>query len=152
MGTVRRVVWQNLDFDKFGPQLLKTCIVRIARGSHTEGFLESGHILSSVRNLDRCVVRRAALCSTSVVYYAHIVAVATRKKCFETFVNWLWKQESSGLPKGAGKKAHNHRNSQRNQAEEMWKRIYKMQIVSFCTWRSPKGETCFTINFTEVKG
>ena len=48
---------------------------------------------------------------------AHIVAVATRKKCFETFVNWLRKRGSmnitkmahSGLPKGAGKKAHSHR-------------------------------------------
>ena len=25
-------------------------------------------------------------------------------------------------------------------------------FVSFYTWRSPKGETCFIINFTEVKG
>ena len=33
---------QNLDFDKFLPEVLKT---RIARLSHTEGFLKSGHIL-----------------------------------------------------------------------------------------------------------
>lgn len=48
---------------------------------------------------------------------AHIVAVATRKKCFETFISWLRKRGSmnvtkkahSGLPKGAGKKARSHR-------------------------------------------
>ena len=48
---------------------------------------------------------------------AHIVAVATRKKCFETFISWLRKRGSvnvtkmahSGLPKGAGKKAHSCR-------------------------------------------
>ena len=48
---------------------------------------------------------------------AHIVAVATRKKCFDTFVNWLRKWGSMnitkmahlGLPKGAGKKGHSHR-------------------------------------------
>ena len=39
-------IWQNPDFDKFWPELLKTRIARIARGSHTEGFPKSGHILS----------------------------------------------------------------------------------------------------------
>ena len=48
---------------------------------------------------------------------AHIVAVATRKKCLETFINWFSKRDSinvtkmahSGLPKGAGKKTRSHR-------------------------------------------
>ena len=36
---------QNLDFDKFLPEVLKTRIARIACLSHTEGLLKSGHIL-----------------------------------------------------------------------------------------------------------
>ena len=48
---------------------------------------------------------------------AHIVAIATRRKCFDILVNWLSKRGSmnvtkmahSGLPKGAGKKARSHR-------------------------------------------
>ena len=34
----------NVDFDKFRPEILKMCIARIMRQSHTEGFLKSGGI------------------------------------------------------------------------------------------------------------
>ena len=44
-------IWQNLDFDNFRPELLKTRIARIERGSHTEGFLKSDHIYE-FRNFD----------------------------------------------------------------------------------------------------
>ena len=44
-------IWQNLDFDKFRPEPLKTRIARITCGSHTEGFLKSGHIYTGcIRN------------------------------------------------------------------------------------------------------
>ena len=33
-----------MDFNKFGPELLKTRIARIMCGMHTEGFLKSGHM------------------------------------------------------------------------------------------------------------
>ena len=38
------------------PELLKTCIARIARGSLAEGFSKSGHILANV--LDQLVHRQ----------------------------------------------------------------------------------------------
>ena len=34
----------DMDFDKFGPEVLKICIAWIERRFNTEGFLKSSHI------------------------------------------------------------------------------------------------------------
>ena len=69
---------------------------------------------------------------------AHIVAVATRKKCLETFINWFSKRDSinvtkmahSGLPKGAGKKIRSRRKFSTKSSMRKVKRSCKMLIVN----------------------